>query len=358
MVLEQGRGQSLDPHLDQGFEQHHIRHYKRIDYLKAFAIILVVFYHALIQVDISYSTLEYACVTLAMKNVHVPLFILIAGYLCHKQGVKAFYRKKVERILIPFLFFSALKLLVNNLLGTEFVHADTFPSQLWDAFVCGQLYWFCYCLLIMYAIAPLLWNRKALQWGLLIVLIGANIWIGAAQVTLTDVLQIQSVIYYSPFFVLGMLLGGYDFPGFRRYGPGRYICLAAALAGAAVTGYLRFRLIVDDRSYLSDFIFGICVMYLLYLLAVLLEGHKVPDKILSLPGRYSFQIMLLDPFWRMAVYALFSLFLQDGLLLAVIMTVLDLILSCITCQVLQHIPGISYLTGLRQVADTPRKKGH
>ena len=343
MVLEQSSGQNLD------------QHHKRIDYLKAFAIILVVFYHALIQVDISYSTLEYACVTLAMKNVHVPLFILIAGYLCHHQDIKQFYWKKVQRILIPFLFFSALKLVVNNLLDTEFVHADTFSRQMWDAFVCGQLYWFCYCLLIMYAIAPLLWRRKAVQWGLLVILIGANVWIGAAQVTLTDVLQIQSVIYYSPFFVAGMLLSGYDFPGFRRTGPGRYIFLVLALAGAAVTGFLRFRLIVDDRSYLSDLIFGICVMYLLYLFAVLLEGRTIPDKLLLVPGKYSFQIMLLDPFWRMAVYALFSLFLSDGLLLAVIMTVLDLILSCVTCLLLRHVPGISFLTGLGQVAGGIRK---
>ena len=329
--------------------QGHLQHHKCIDYLKAFAIFLVVFYHALIQVEISYSTLAYACVTLAMKNVHVPLFILIAGYLCHKQDVKTFYLKKAQRILIPFLFFSALKLVVNNLLGTEFVHADTFGKQLWDAFVCGQLYWFCYCLLIMFAIAPLLWNRKPVQFGFLIVLIGVNIWIGAAQVELMDVLQIQGVIYYSPFFVLGMLLAGFDFPGFRRSGYGRFICLGIALAGAAVTGFLRFRLIVDDRSYLCDFIFGICVMYLLYLLAVLLEGRKIPDKVLLVPGRYSFQIMLLDPFWRMAVYALFSLFLADGLLLAVIMTVLDLILSCVTCLLLRRVPVVSFLTGLKQI---------
>lgn len=328
------------------FEKGRVQHHKTIDYLKAFAIILVVFYHALIQVGISYSTLEYACVTLAMKNVHVPLFILIAGYLCHKQDVKAFYLKKVQRILIPFLFFSVVKLAVNNLLQTEFIHADSFLQQLWDAFVCGQLYWFCYCLLIMFAIAPFLWKRKAVQWALLVALIGANIWIGAAQPALTDILQIQSVIYYSPFFVLGMLLSGYDFPGLRRQGAGRYICLFLALFGAAATGFLRFRLIVDDRSFLSDLIFGVCVMYLLYLLAAWLDGRTIPDKILSRPGRYSFQIMLLDPFWRMAVYALFSLFLPDGLLLSIIITILDLILSCITCHLLRKIPVIRTLTGL------------
>jgi len=341
MVLEKGRGLSPDQHKDQ--------HWKTIDYLKAFAIILVVFYHALIQVDISYSTLEYACVTLALKNVHVPLFILLAGFLCHKQDLKRFYRKKAQRILIPFLFFSVLKLLVNNLLGTEYVHADTLPKQIWDAFVCGQLYWFCYCLLIMFAIAPVLWNRRAAQWCVLIVLIGVNVWIGAAQMPLTDVLQIRGVICYSPFFVMGMLLSGYDFPGFRRRGPGRYVCLAISLAGAVVTGFLRFRLIVDDRSFLCDFVFGICVMYLLYLLASGLEGRKGADRILSVPGRFSYQIMLLDPFWRIAAYALFSLFLPDGLLSAVLITAADLLLSCLTCLLLQKIPGLSILTGVSQI---------
>jgi len=326
------------------------QHQNCIDLLKAFAIILVVFYHALIHVNISYSTLEYACVTLALKNVHVPLFILIAGYLCHKQDIREFCRKKVQRILIPFLFFSALKLAANNILHTSYVHPGGFWQQLYDAFVTGQLYWFCYCLLIMFALAPLLWNRKAVQWVLLFLLAAANIWIRASQITLTNILQLQEVLAYSPFFVLGMLLSQYAFPGFRRKGPGVFVCLALSLIGAAVTGFLRFRLIVDDRSFLCDFLFGLCVMYLLYLLARLMENRKLPVRILSVPGRYSFQIMLLDPFWRIAVYVLFTRLLPDGLLLAFLITIPDLILSCITCLLLRKIPGLSFLLGLKQVS--------
>ena len=332
-------------------------HRKSIDHLKAFAIILVVFYHAMFQVEASYSSLANTCVTIALRDIHVPLFILIAGYLCHRQDVRGFFRKKARRILIPFLFFTILKLVMNNLMGTEYVHGDTFPKQLWEAFVCGQLYWFCYCLLIMFLIAPLLWDRKVLRWILLGAALTANILLAWFEVELTDVLQLGNVLYYSPFFLLGMLLSGYRFPGFRRSSGteedsagrksrGIWICSAIALAGSLGTGYLRFIADSGDRICIVDYVFGICVMYLLYLLTFLTVRAGISDRIFAALGRYSLQIMLLDPFWRILAYEIFRHVLPDGMLLAAVITPLVLALSWVTCLIFQRIPGLSFLSGL------------
>ena len=332
-------------------------HRKSIDHLKAFAIILVVFYHAMFQVHASYSCLTNTCVTIALRDIHVPLFILIAGYLCHRQDIMGFLRKKARRILIPFLFFTVLKLIMNNLMGTEYVHGDTFPKQLWDAFICGQLYWFCYCLLIMFLIAPLLWDRKVLQWILFGAALTANILLAWFEVELTDILQLKNVLYYSTYFLLGMLLSGYRFPGFfrssgrdnkskRGKSRGIWICSMIAAAGTLGTGYLRFIADSGDRVYIVDYVFGICVMYLLYLLTYLTVRNGISDRILQALGRDSLQIMLLDPFWRVLAYELFRHIIPDGMLLAAIITPLVLALSWATCLIFRRIPGLSFLSGL------------
>lgn len=342
-----------------------MNHSKSIDHLKAFAIVLVVFYHARFLLDLSYTDLPAICLTIALRNIHVPLFILIAGFLCHKQDIRSFFRKKLFRILIPFFFFSILKLLMNNLVNTGYLHAESLTTQLYDAFVCGQLYWFCYCLMILYLIAPLLWDRKILQWIVLIALIAANVVVTGQNLQLTDVLQLQNVLYYSPFFVLGMILSGYSFPGFlpegrtadspfsskkfRRMTLSIVLCGAISLTGAAVTGYLRFIRDIGDRSFLTDFIFGICVMYLLYLLTLLTVRLRIIGRILEALGKYSYQIMLIDPFWRMAAFMLFRLILPEGMILAVLITAADLSLSVGSCVLLRKIPGIRVLVGLQRM---------
>ena len=345
-----------------------MNHFKNIDHMKAFAIILVVFFHAMFLLDISYANIINICITVLLYRLHVPLFILIAGFLCHRQEIRIFYLKKVRRILIPFLFFSVLKIIMNNLPVFGNQNTDSLLKQLWDAFICGQLYWFCYCLLIMFLIAPLLWDRKTVQWILLAVLLAVNSVICGFEVELTDILQLGSVLQYSPYFILGMLIAGYVCPSssetdgihpsdtetnqtagiIQRDHKKIGICTAFALCGIFITGYLRFFLDIGDRYYISDYIMGICVMYLLFLLTLLTVRQKITDRVFSFLGTYSLQIMFLDPFWRTVLYELFGRIIPAGMPLAILITLADLALSGLTCLILQRIPGVAFLAGLNR----------
>ena len=92
-------------------------------------------------------------------QVHVPLFFTISGFLCHRQPLRAYYKKKILRVLVPFWFFAFLKVFFSTVIVRHFAHADTIGGQLYDAFVIGRAYWFAYAIFLMLSIAPLFWEK-------------------------------------------------------------------------------------------------------------------------------------------------------------------------------------------------------
>ena len=318
---------------------------QNINYLKAVAIIMVVFYHAICDIlcTPNANDLVAAEVKAVMENVHVPLFFLIAGYLCHKQNVISFYRKKVQRILIPFLFMSCLKLLFNNLISSTHIHGSDITYQLFDAFACGKLYWFCYAILIIYMVAPLFWNDKTRIWLMLIITLTANFVLGIANVELTYVLQIRNAIYQLPFFLTGMLLSQCKFKS--QLIATKLLLLTGSLIVAIVTICMKFLLDIDN--YLVNFVMGLSIMYILYNLAVSIRSNAI-DKLLTLPARYSLQIMLFDSFYRIVLISILSKFMNKEIWMVIIVSIMVLLFSCVSCEVIAKIPGVRTLMGVKQ----------
>ncbi len=319
---------------------------KNINYLKAFAIIMVVFYHAVCDILCASNPddLFAAGGKTVMENVHVPLFFLIAGYLCHKQNIKNFYIKKIQRILIPFLFMSCLKLIFNNLISSAHIHGNDLLYQLFDAFVCGRLYWFCYALLAVYAAAPLFWNNKLRMWVVLIVSLTANIILDINGIELTYVLQIENVIYQLPFFITGMLLAQYNMLCKPISAAMKSVSSLLSLMIAMIMMYMEF--MKGINNYIINFIMGISIMYVLFNIAVSLKG-AVPDKIFTLPARYSLQIMFLDSFYRMLMILVLSKFMNYDICMVLMVSILVVVLSCFTCRLLEKVPVIKILLGLK-----------
>ena len=130
-----------------------------INLLRATAIILVVLHHSISYVNKLDVTTAYSNFITIISAVHVPLFFMISGYLCHTQNVFKYYKKKILQILVPFLLFTSLKLVVN-LFSDQFSHAETVGDEILKAYVYGEYYWFSYALLIMIFLAPFLWKLK------------------------------------------------------------------------------------------------------------------------------------------------------------------------------------------------------
>ena len=108
-------------------------HKTHIDYLKALAIIMVIVHHCLAYLGSTTNGISTAgeLSIVLLHTSHVPLFCIIAGYLCHKQPVGKYYWKKVQRIIIPFITFSLLKLIYSVFISSEFSHGgSSFSEQL------------------------------------------------------------------------------------------------------------------------------------------------------------------------------------------------------------------------------------
>ena len=321
-----------------------------LDYLKAFAAFLVVLGHCL-----SYYTAWQPLPLFAgiaedlIYHVHVPLFFTISGFLCHRQPLRPYYKKKVLRVLVPFWFFAFLKVFFSTVIVRHFAHADTIGGQLCDAFVIGRAYWFAYAIFLMLLIAPLFWEKdeKTAPRKAIIGMIAAGAFSAVCSIKglslLTEVFQISRTVKHLPFFLSGMVLR-YYYPKLKEFFDRRRIpalCLAAAITAASA---LCFALQLKIDAYLRLLVTSYALMALLLALA-----NALPEncRALAQTGKMSYQIMLLDPFYKVVLFAAAGkIFGGMPLALLPLIAAADFALGVITCMVIRKIPGVRILFGL------------
>lgn len=135
----------------------------RYDLIRSIAIILIVCIHSMGMLSgatpAGWSPLrvEYALLnTLISPGVH--LFILLSGALLlgKEEPVWVFYRKRLRRILIPFLIWSVAVYLLTGLTteGFPWGFGDFFRKLATNGI--HGTYWFIYMILVLYLITPLL----------------------------------------------------------------------------------------------------------------------------------------------------------------------------------------------------------
>lgn len=137
-----------------------MKHNPNIDLLRNFAAILVVWLHVTANIPFAENSLSVRCLTAvnAAGFIAVPLFVLISGALLLHQSAEeslfAFYKKRMNRILVPTIFWSFLFLLIARYQNPSI----TLKNML---FMClrGKPYyhlWYMYMLVGLYLIAPAL----------------------------------------------------------------------------------------------------------------------------------------------------------------------------------------------------------
>lgn len=137
----------------------------RYDLVRSIAIILIVFIHSMGMINgaapVGWSPVrvEYALLkSLISPGVH--LFFLLSGALLlgKEEPVWLFYRKRLRRILIPFLIWSVVLYVLTGLktTGFDWKHClSDFGLKLLTNGIHGT-YWFIYAILGLYLITPLL----------------------------------------------------------------------------------------------------------------------------------------------------------------------------------------------------------
>lgn len=310
-----------------------------IDYLKAFAAILVVTHHAILYsgADVTAGILE-KLFTLII-SVHVPLFFMIAGYLCRRQPLMPYFRKKFLRIIVPFVTFSLLKILYSHWISDEFAHAVSLPDQLIDAFVMGGLYWFPYAIVLCYGFAVPLWRaRTGVLAAVLAAAVAVNILVDLPAVEVFAYFQIGNALQNFCFFLMGMLVNRCADGLATVFTKGKY----AIFAGAAVVIWMGVSLPVAYNFWIK-LLLAVSTAVLLWALSRTLPENI---KVLKTVGKYSLQIMFFDSLHKIILFPMLGMLGMTGAVLTIAVIVLDVALCCAACTLLEKIPVIRRLFGL------------
>ena len=319
-----------------------------VSYAKAFAIILVILGHAFSR----YQEIggEFSSVTATFVRfiyaVHVPLFFAVAGFLCHSQHIGHYYWKKVCRLLVPFVTFSLLKIFYSNVISSDFAHGNSLASQIMDAFLYGRLYWFIYCMFVVYLISPILWIHKSVAWILIPVLILVNTLNERYHFWRSDdftPFQIGKVSVYLVYFASGYAVRNFikDFPPAKKLRPMIFASVGFALG---VVLFILTLLGKFPQDYLCSLVLTYTLMLFLVGTALLLpQGKAILEKFAT----YSLQCMFLDSFYKAILFTLATHFFRLNLSMVFFLAALDCTLSLATSILLDKLPkSLKFAVGL------------
>ena len=203
-----------------------------LDFLRCFAIFLVLLLHTLVPVVTNtgvYGAPSWKlCVALdAFTRVGVPLFFMLSGYLMlsreSTRQTEAFYRKNLPKLLIPLAVWNLIyyvQLLGKN--GEPFRLSRFFAGLLNQGH--GYHMWFIYTLLGIYLLCPYLKRMvDGCSWNQILLLVG----IVLIPTTLQPMLNLMQPVYinlfgplmegYLGYFLLGYWLGNQSLSPRARY---------------------------------------------------------------------------------------------------------------------------------------------
>lgn len=321
-----------------------------LDYMKAIAIILVVIGHSFTYYVNSLSNQPSRTLSIIMNLIyctHTPLFFVVAGFLCHRQQLLQFYQKKLRRIFLPFLTFSILKLLYSFFISSDFAHGSNYADQLIDAFLFGRTYWFAYCLLCMYMIAPIFWKdlEKRVPYCSIIFLclfVLLNSIVHFKDSTKT-VFQFGTFIWNMPFFICGLLIQSFK-ANFKNTTL-TVFHLFFIMIGVGIFSLMLYKFL--GNIYFARLLFSLSLIIFVYIICRLVNEQISRKMIfLVLCSQYSLQIMFLDSFFKVILYILVMRFLVPSVFVAIVISLIDILLSIICCILLKRLNKIKFIFGL------------
>ena len=197
-----------------------------IDWLKAFAIVLVVVGHA-IQYSLG-RDFDSNIIFRGIYSFHMPLFIFVSGYLISPGKKVGFLWKQFKLLMIPFLVWMVLYAFYYRRLDLQIGHWSILPVYYLDIFKSpgrGGL-WFLWALYLIDVVYFFL-RQSRYFYSLSIVLV-VLLHVGSSFYPVLGSCGLGSLMFYYPFFLLGCLMRQYQFADrIRSWG-------VVALIGVAV----------------------------------------------------------------------------------------------------------------------------
>lgn len=136
----------------------------RFDYVRAIAIVCVLFIHSMALVNVGAEQGEMgARLTRSVLSIvysGVPMFVLLSGALLlgKDEPIQTFFKKRLSRVLLPFVVWSVIVgviIYIQNGGRSIFGYGSFFIKGLFTTGV-HQIYWYIYMLIGLYLATPVL----------------------------------------------------------------------------------------------------------------------------------------------------------------------------------------------------------
>ena len=139
-------------------------------------------------------------------SFHMPLFFFISGFcFSYRNDYNKFIRKKLDRLMIPYICFGLLDAIPRILL-TKFVNRPTDTKAMLQKLIFfGGEYWFLYVLFGIFLFYPLIFDayKKSQKH---VILISSIIFIIACAPIYTSTFLVGSILYHLVYFNAGYLV--------------------------------------------------------------------------------------------------------------------------------------------------------
>ena len=291
------------------------KYYQEIDILKGIAIIMVLLSHAVIYFPIN---LHEVPVTKAIYDwvgtTHMPLFFFVSGfcfsYKSERGEYRQFIKKKIYRILIPFLVFNAIDIVPRTTLSFLVNRPKSLVESLTSILLHGGEYWFLYSLFMVFLFFPLIdrviRDRKGLQIATIIICVILKFVPGIPTVFL-----IKRTISYLLYFVIGYVL-------------------------KQNVSFERIRLTVENNKVISIIVFLLCILCWIVVTPVYVQDYnQLYGIVLACVGIVWSTIIAILMRWKKGRYWLtefgkysLNLYLLNGYTLVFSRTVMVNVLHC------------------------------
>lgn len=184
-----------------------VKRYDQIDALKGIAIFLVVLGHSIIVHPINlHDNAICDFIFRWLSSVHMPLFFLVSGFcFSFRDNYKEYLWKKVKRLVVPYIVFSALDILSRLLLPGLVNGTSNIKESLYKVLAYGGEYWFLYTLFLIFLIYPMIYRfvKGHIYKYVMIIAALLALYFFLPPISL---LTLKSVIYYLIYFTVGVML--------------------------------------------------------------------------------------------------------------------------------------------------------
>lgn len=324
-----------------------------LDMLRGFAIIMMVIGHSFIIQPFNIHDVPWCiCVKNWIYTYHMELFFLISGCVFKCDNYTKYIKNKVERILVPYVFFGVITLLLHAVpIGVVNRHISV-TKGIVDMLVYGGNYWFLYCLFVIFTLYPLV--AKLLKSTFL--RIALIICCALFYRYLPHVFLLSDVGYYLPYFMMGVLVKPYlqKFINVQWYSHLLFILFGLSLYWVLYNSSININYVEGIIRFFKAL--SMCAI-LLSMFSLLMRINisnivvfkNAVIKVLRESSKYSLQIYLFNGFCLVALRTVIcSLFNVSNPILIVFGIVAgNLVISICLCKyVIPKVRRLSWICGL------------